>query len=227
MSSINQIVSEIAHSIKQPDSVPVRRAIKLGIIHARNELIRKTYNNHNYVDKILLQKFKLELIDVPDGDINGTEELGLPIIKRTKNKVPRPVRLPINLPFTSVRTIGFKNSIELPFIKESTSRFYTHIPGMCNTMSYDYINEYIYINIPENNEYKQINNIVVESAFEYPHVIETETIEGKVDINKINDDDEFLIPEDMINDIKKLILETWNEKIIRDTNEISTTNLVE
>ena len=54
MSSINQIISEIAHSIKQANSIPVRRAIKLGIIHARNELIRRTYQNNNYTDRKLL-----------------------------------------------------------------------------------------------------------------------------------------------------------------------------
>ena len=53
MASINQLISEIAHSVQQADSVPVRRAIKLGIIHARNEAIRRSYGNHNYTDKVL------------------------------------------------------------------------------------------------------------------------------------------------------------------------------
>ena len=62
MASINQLISEIAHSVKQADSIPVRRAIKLGIIHARNELIRHSYANHNYTDKVLQQRFKLLLL---------------------------------------------------------------------------------------------------------------------------------------------------------------------
>ena len=37
MASIEQVVSEIAHSLKQADSVPVRRAIRLAIIHNRNK----------------------------------------------------------------------------------------------------------------------------------------------------------------------------------------------
>ena len=32
MSSLNQLISEIAHSVQQPNSVPVRRAIRQGII---------------------------------------------------------------------------------------------------------------------------------------------------------------------------------------------------
>ena len=111
MSSINQLVSEVAHSLKQPDSIPVRRAIKLGIIHARNEAIRRSYANHNYTDKILQQKFRLTLIDVPDGDLADSQDIVKDKVKRTTNKVPRPTRLLNNLPFHSVRTAGVRNTI--------------------------------------------------------------------------------------------------------------------
>lgn len=226
MSSIAQLVSEIAHSLKQPDSIPVRRAIKLGIIHARNEAIRRTFSNHNYTDKILQQRFKISLIDVPDGDLYGSDKIIKNIIKRTINKIPRPTRLLNNLPFHSVRTIGVKNPIEIPFVKEASSKYYAALPGMCPCITYDYINEYIYINIPSNNILSNLGSIVIESVFEYPHIIETETIESKFDINSIDDNDEFLLPEDMIGTIKKMILETWNPNIIRDTNEVPSPNIV-
>lgn len=226
MASIAQLVSEIAHSVKQPDSVPVRRAIKLGIIHARNELIRHSYSNHNYTDKVLQQRFRLTLTDIPDGDVFGTNNLNLPKIKRTLNKVPRPVRLTNNLPFHSVRTIGMKSPIEIAFAKEASAQYYNKLPGMCPAITYDYINEYIYISISKNSKFSTLGYIIVESVFEYPHLIETETIEGKLDLNAVNDDDEFLIPEDMIGAIKKNILETWNTNIIRDTNEISAENII-
>ena len=226
MSSIAQLVSEIAHSLKQPDSIPVRRAIKLGIIHARNEAIRRTFSNHNYTDKILQQRFKISLIDVPDGDLYGSDKIIKNRIKRTINKVPRPTRLINNLPFHSVRTVGIKNPIEIPFVKEASSKYYAALPGMCPCITYDYINEYIYINIPSNNVLNNLGSIVIESVFEYPHIIETETIESKFDINSIDDNDEFLLPEDMIGTIKKMILETWNPNIIRDTNEVPSPNIV-
>lgn len=220
MSSIAQLVSEIAHSLKQPDSVPVRKGIKLAIIHARNELIRRSYENNHTTDKVLQQRFKLSLIDVPDGDLYGTENLDITKIKRTSTKVPRPTRLTNNLPFHSVRTAGMINPIEIPFIKEASAKFYSHLPGMCTTPTYDYINEYIYINIDKNGSFDQINNIIVESVFEHPHLIPIETVEGIYNINDIDDNDEFLLPEDMIGNIKKLVLETWNPDVIRDTNEI-------
>lgn len=208
MSSINQLVSEIANSVGQFDNVALRRSIKLGIIHARNEAIRHSYSNHNFTDKVLQQRFKLTLIDVPDGDLYGTENLDLVKIKRTLNKVPRPIRLINNLPFHSIRTSGVKNPIEVPFIKEASSKFYNKLPGMCNSTTYDYNNDYIYINIPINHKLSSLGAIIVESVFEYPHLIETETKDGKLDLNNINDDDEFFIPEDMINTIKKLVIDT-------------------
>lgn len=226
MGSLNQLISEIAHSVKQPDSVPVRRAIKLAIIHARNELIRKSFESHKITDKVLQQRFRITLIDVPDGDILGTEELDLCTIKRTKTKVPRPTRLTNNLPFHSVRTTGVKNPIEIPFVKEASAKYYKFLPGMCPKLSYDYINGYIYINVIDDEKFTDINSIIIESVFEYPHIIETETIEGKLNINDIDDNDEFLLPEDMIGAIKKLVLETFNVEVIRDTNVIPPENIV-
>lgn len=227
MSSLNQLISEIAHSLRQQDSVPVRRAIKLSIIHARNELIRKSYESHKITDKVLQQRFRLSLIDVPDGDLAGTKGIVNTVIKRTTNKVPRPVRLTNNLPFHSVRTAGVENSIEIAFVKEASSRFYKSLPGMCPIITYDYINEYIYINTLEHPDLNTLGNIIVESVFEYPHIIETETFEGKLDIDSIDDDDEFLLPEDMIGNIKKLVLETFNPQVIRDTNEIPSANITQ
>lgn len=220
MSSIAQLVSEIAHTVNQADSVPVRRAIKLGIIHARNELIRKSYGNHNYTDKILQQRIRLSLIPVPDGDLYGTKDLDLKHIKRTKYKVPRPVRLTNNLPFHSVRTVGVENPIEVAWVKEVSSKFYKYLPGFCPMVTYDYINEYIYLNILWNDTFNNINNIIVESVFEYPQLIETETIDGKLNIDLIDDENEFLLPEDMIGAVKKLVLETFIPEIIKDTNTI-------
>lgn len=226
MSSIAQLVSEIAHSVKQPNSVPVRRAIKLSIIHARNNLIRKSFSNHNYSDKVLQQRFKVSLIDVPDGDIYGSEGIITNTIKRTANKVPRPVRLTNNLPFHSVRTVGVTNPHEIAFVKEASAKFYNSLPGMCPVITYDYINEYIYVNIQKDSVLNNLGAIVIESIFEYPHIIETETVEGKLDINAIDDNDEFLLPEDMIDAIKQIVLETWNKEIIRNTNEVPAPNIV-
>ena len=51
MSSIAQLVSEIAHSYGQPNNHSLREKIRSVIIHTRAEIIRRSYENHNYVDK--------------------------------------------------------------------------------------------------------------------------------------------------------------------------------
>lgn len=226
MSSINQVISELAHSVQQADSVPVRRALRLGIIHARNQLIRQSHERNRYVDKVLQQRFRLELIDVPDGDLVIAKDLPVPKGKRTKQKVPRPTRLSNNLPFLSVRTAGVNNPVSIPFAKESVAKFYSHVPGMCPSVTYDYINEYIYIDTTRQSNLKTLPAIIVESVFERPDLIQTETQDGVLDLATVSDDDEFLIPEDMIGDLKKLVLETFNAQVVRQTNEVPTPNLV-
>ena len=69
MASIAQLVSEIAHSVRQPNNKALRENLKLLIIQTRNEVIRRSYENHKYVDKGLTQRFKVSLVSVNDGDI--------------------------------------------------------------------------------------------------------------------------------------------------------------
>ena len=120
------LVSEFAHAVKSPNNQALRENIKLLIYHTRNEVIRRSYENHGYVDKGLTQRFKVNLIDIYDGELDlpeGIEDLDIPMIKRSKQKVPKPVRLPNNLPFDRVSSVGYKYSREFPFIKETTARF--------------------------------------------------------------------------------------------------------
>lgn len=223
--TLNQLTSEIAHSVQQQDSVPVKRAIKLSILHSRNQLIRHSYTNHNYIDRGLQQRFRCELIDVPDGDLSKFENPTK--IKRTKNKVPKPVRLANNLPFSAVRTIGVENPIEIAFVRTASSKYYSSLPGFCYNITYDYLNDYIYIDTTQSSKYKNLKYVEVEAPFEYPHLvmdingIDPDNVSGKL-MDKIleMDDDEFLIPDDMVNDIKKLVLETFNAQVIRQTDEV-------
>lgn len=220
MSSINQLVSEIAHVAQEPNNNALRVAIKREIIHSRNELIRKSFNNHSITDKVLQQRFRLSLIDVPDGDLMSEYQLKLPVVKRTSQKVPRPTRLAHNLPFHSIRTAGVTNPLEIPFAKEASAMFANYLPGMCNLATYDYINEYIYIRLAKSNDLSGLKNIIIESVFEYPQIIETETTESKKDINEFTiDDDEFLLPEDLIGAVKDMVYQRLHLEIHRQTNE--------
>ena len=233
MASINQLISEIAHAVGDPNNIALQRNIRYAIIHTRNELIRKSYENNRYLDKGLNQRFKLTLVDVPDGDLLNSAGLSLPAIKRTKFKVPRPVRLTNNLPFQSVRTSGYYNNTEIAFAKEASAKFYHHLAGFCNLPVYDYINEYIYFFCSNKDWFTPIYSIIVESAFEVPYIIPEETHESEKDVeyDRIDDetkfdDDEFLLPEDMIGAIKDIIFKRNLLNVPRETNEVPMDNIV-
>lgn len=236
MASINQLISEIAHAVGQPNNVPLKRNIKLAIIHTRNELIRQSYVNNRYTDKGLMQRFRLSLINIPDGDLNGVNLKNKNVIvKRTATKVPRPVRLTNNLPFHSVRTVGY-NSKLIPFIKEGIGQFYAYVPGMCSIGNYDYINEHIYVFANKNSSWQwltNLGNIIIESVFEHPTFIPVETKENKnnidydLDTDDELDDNEFLLPEDMIGQIKDIIFKRNLLQIAREQNTIPLDNLTD
>ena len=225
MASLNQLVSEFAHAVGNPNSIPLRRNLRNAILHGRNELIRKSYENHKYVDKGLQQRIRVSIINVPDGDLYNSQTLGLPAIKRTKQEVPKPVRLINNLPFQSIRTTGH-TGIEIPFAKEASAKFYHYLAGMCNLPVYDYINGYIYFFSNNKDWFQNIGSIIIESPFEIPYLVPTETVEKAKDVNydpiddeAKYDDDEFLIPEDMIGTLKEIVFKRNLIEVPRQTNE--------
>ena len=221
MASIAQLVSEMAHAVRQPNNKALRENLKLLIIQTRNEIIRRSYENHGYVDKILTQRFKVSLTTVNDGDIELPEEYDdydITKIKRTLQRVPRPVRLTNNLPFDRVSSAGFKTNREFPYIKETSARFRSAVPGLCGMPCYDYINEYIYI-FPVDNKPFELDKIVIESAFEHPN--EISVINGTVDEDKLwLDENEYLLSEDMIGQIKDIMYKRDFINIVRETNEV-------
>ena len=225
MSSIAQLVSEIAHSYGQPNNHSLREKIRSVIIHTRAEIIRRSYENHNYVDKLLTQRFKVTLTSVVDGDFELPEELqDIPIdkIKRTNQKVPRPIRLTNNLPFDRVSSVGYKTNREFPYIKETTARFKGSVPGLCGAISYDYINEYLYLFPASKDKIVPVDAIVIESAFEHPNQIldinEDLTVE-----NHLYDDNEWLLSEDMIGQIKEIIYKRELLNQHQETDEVPNT----
>ena len=217
MASLNQIVSEIAHAIHQPNNFTTRQTIRSAVILTFNEQIRQTYERHANVDKILMQRYRISLINIPDGDIFQSLVSTKYKVKRSKTRIPRPVRLDNNLPFVSVRTVGYDN-MAIPFINEANAQFYKALPGMCTSLSYDYINGYLYVNSNGNPLIEPLGHIVIESPFEIPTEIPVETTEG-VESN-FDNDDEFIIPEDMVERIKDVIYKRNLLNVERVTNEV-------
>lgn len=219
MASIAQLVSEFAHSLGQPNNQALRNNIKSLIIHTRAEVIRRSYENHNYIDKGLTQRYRVSLISVNDGDIELPDGVSVDKIKRTKQKVQRPVRLTNNLPFDRVSTVGYKTNREIPFIKETVARFRGSLPGMCGAISYDYINDYIYIYPASNNKALTLGAIVVESAFEHPNQIILENGDAN-ELDVALDDNEWILSEDMVGQIKEIIYKRDLLNQVRQTDEV-------
>lgn len=226
MASIAMLVSEIAHSLKQPNNKALRENIKSAIIHIRSEIIRHSYEQHGYVDKGITQRYRVQLQDVVDGDIdlsNVDSDIvnNLDYIKRTKQKVPRPIRLTNNLPFDRVSSVGWKTNREFPYIKETSARFRSLVPGLKGMPCYDYINGFIYI-FPQSCEPFNLQQIIIESAFEHPTQIELANKEVN-GMDVLMDENEWLLPEDMIGQIKDIIYKRENFQTPRETNEIPNT----
>lgn len=221
MASIAQLVSEMAHAVRQPNNKALRENLRLLIIQTRNEIIRRSYENHGYVDKILTQRFKVSLTTVNDGDIQLSEEYDdydITKIKRTLQRVPRPVRLTNNLPFDRVSSAGFKTNREFPYIKETSARFRSAVPGLCGMPCYDYINEYIYI-FPVDCKPFELDKIIIESAFEHPNEISLINSTETPDSIWL-DENEYLLSEDMIGQIKEIIYKRDLIDNVRETDEI-------
>ena len=221
MASIAQLVSEMAHAVRQPNNKALRENLKLLIIQTRNEIIRRSFENHGYVDKILTQRFKVSLTTINDGEIElpeGYDDTDITKIKRTLQQVPRPVRLTNNLPFGRVSTAGFKTNREFPYIKETSARFRSAVPGLCGMPCYDYINEFIYL-FPVDGKPINIDKLIIESAFEHPNEIAlingTETPESTW-----LDENEYLLSEDMIGQLKEIIYKRDLIDTVRETDEI-------
>ena len=169
----------------------------------------------NYIDENNVEEiawmFDIELPEEYD-DYDITK------IKRTLQRVPRPVRLTNNLPFDRISSAGFKTNREFPYIKETSARFRSAVPGLCGMPCYDYINEYIYI-FPVDNKPFELDKIVIESAFEHPN--EISLINGTETPDSIwLDENEYLLSEDMIGQIKEIIYKRDLIDTVRETDEI-------
>lgn len=215
MQSLNNLISQISHIIGNPDSVPMKRLIRELIISTRVSLIAKSYNNRRYIDKSMTQKIVLSLIDVRASDFQPVNAFKDRPIKRTAIKVPKAIRFDNGIPFTSVRTNGVENPYEIPFVRQSVSKFYKNNPiGKCGIM-YDYINGYIYLNNLHNPNFDSIESIVIEAVFNEPNLI---IIGNSVDgfSYGIDDNEDFPIPSDLIDSLIDIVVNKIRNKEFDD-----------
>ena len=225
MASLNQIISEIAHSVKQADNVAAKESIKLSIIQAREKVIRQSCKSNNLIDRTLITKYIIKFNHNVDGNN---------ICENNIIQIPQIIRLGNESPLISLRYTNFNNKLSepIPFINNSSSKYYSHLPGFCSKLSYDYIenigndyNENMSSIILYDKEHSDISELHIECINRYPIEL---TFDEENYIHKFitNFDNQNYIPNDMILDIKKLVLEVFNPQVIRDTNEQNPTSLI-
>ena len=178
-------------------------------------IISFNYGTSSYVPMHSLEIYSIVHESAPT---LSQENNGLKVIKRTLQKVPKPVRLTNNLPFLRVGSVGFNTNKDFPFIKETSARFRQQTPGLCGLPCYDYINGYIYL-FPSNNKPINLEKLCIEAAFENPTEIELNNGEVSDDMLQLFDN-EWLCSEDMIGQIKDIIYKRDLLNTVRQTDEV-------
>jgi len=213
MASIKEIATEIIEALGQVDNTPLYNRVKRLIIEGRAELIRrdvrKTGIDDDYIQYVSVNMIKVPSIDLPNVSTNVCGS-----VLRTKNRIPSTVRVANNTPFMYVGT----SDRAYPYVYVSNATGVTRMRNskyFVNVIMYCFVNGYIYIYATDNN----IANITIGHPFINPHLID----DSNSTFNKeyVEDTDEFLIPEDMLRELKAIIFKTDFAIAVTDDREVS------
>lgn len=200
----NQIAERIAYALNEPLNVPLKENIKFSINNWRATLIRRDVQANGMSDGFL-QRFYVDLQKVDKADACNFN-LNCVEILRTKNPIPRPVRLKSDTLFKFVGTVDGKSFSQVE---------YEEVPYTCykrftsKDIKFCYVNEYIYIF--NNTKLKKI-------AFQYIVADPSSINNSCTDDTCLNDDSEYPLPEDMVPQIIAAIL-SGEFKITNPVNE--------
>lgn len=164
MQTLNLVADKLANLLKQPDNHEVKERIKESFKNLMATYIRQSVEK-NGIDEALVLPFEVELVNItyPES-IFHTEGIE---IKRSKYKIPTPMRIPNSAPFVSVSDgmSAFTYVNEREF-KKSISSFPTG-----NILIYIFTNGYIYCRSTD--ETHKIKSTVarVESIYENPEEV--------------------------------------------------------
>ncbi len=219
MATLNQIVTEILDITNRPHDTLFKERLKLTFKHERSTLIRQALNKYNDVT-LFKQRYTVAISTSTLSDsLTNTTSTG---VRRTTNKIYKPIRYNTDVPFNFVGSDSgtvsylYTELSELPYISE--------LPNNALAIRYTYRNEYIYIYGSEST-LASINYISIESPLELPEsVIPTQTYSDTQAETIYNDDMEFPIPDDMIQDIKNRIL-SGELRVTDSSDKIEATHL--
>lgn len=138
MSSVQQIVDNIAGNVGKLTDIVFKKRIENSVISARAEAIKRDYKKTGRFSSSLLQKIPcLKMIEVDpreccDGSIDCK-------VYRTEEKIPIPIR---GDNYVSITFVGTTNGlVSFGYVDRSTLRF---IPKEDRQPRYTLLNDYIY-----------------------------------------------------------------------------------
>ena len=194
MASLNELAAEITHLLKQPTNYELAVRVKLAYKHWRATLLRQSIERYG-VDIMYMQRYVAELIEV-DSAATCLVDAGCTIL-RTKNRIPKPLRYPSDVPFSFVGTLDGE-----PFtLRDRTENLYAkHLKWSNKVITYDYENDYVYVRGNTRFGYVALK-YVAESPEDLINVCDNEDC--------WDDDMEFPIPEDLIAPIKQILFKEF------------------
>lgn len=185
MASLNDIAYSYAESVGKSDDIALVRRIKFAIKYYRALFIRQDFEK-NPLSRDLLQRFVDDLIKVDEVD-SDCVIVGCTVL-RTKNKIPKPVRLKGSL-FYRVGGIRLKDpawkEVDLGELKYQQYNKFTS-----KAVFWYYINDYIYVITDKKFKYISITGVGLDPTEWNDKCVNS--------VECVSDDDEFPIPADYL-----------------------------
>lgn len=196
MPSLNQITDEIADALNRPFDDMLKLRLKEIIKNERALLIREQQSKYG-VDDVFIQRYVADVEKVDKSEYPNVSEC---TILRTQNKIPAPVRMNRDTPFSYVGTIDGNNAFRKGDFSHTKFMHFLSLSGGGTT--YSYRDGYVFIF--SRNKLKQIT---ITAAYDSPElVIPTETSSNISNGITYSDDMEFPLSRDLIQRIKEKLL---------------------
>ena len=219
MATLNQLAARIANMVNQPDNHELKERAKDMIKTMFANRIRQSVEKHG-IDDILKLTFIAPVEDLNYTDVLPTEYriASKHAFRATKYKVPTPIRIQSDSPFTFVGTVMgepfmYMNSISTYNILRSVRA--THSPTGSERVYFILNGRIVIANNPKSNKVDDRNipnEVMITAIFENPEEVLT--------YFKDNDgqDIELPLPNDMLEDIIYAILKTEFNVYPQDTD---------
>lgn len=186
--SLNDLVSILASRAGQPFNIPLQEEMKVVLRYKRADFFKKLITQHPEQRKLFTKSILVELEAVDAGECDLETDC---IVMKSVNVIPRPLRTDGN-PFDFVGSVDKKEPIgyATPAEYDLFNKYNRYTSAK---LKYFFKNNYLYIMGNEDQEYA-----VIMDMWPDPADLHDFTCDG---VPCYTDNDNFDIPEDLINSI--------------------------